>query len=553
MAISACLFPILLNTATIFSQHLLRRSADSEVCIPRSNPAGAPRPKCTLALPCIIYGHDDINDAVNTIRQNVIRNHGTANFFCIAFDFFDHQNGPNNGLDNELILYAKKELSRLEREVPAARGKLVAFFRHRSWSSSENSWIGWERKRGKIIELCRLIARGELGSLFVIYGKSAYIRNSTYLMILDSDSWLEHGGLDQLIDAMSHQAATPHIKGKTLEAGYVIGCPRGLCRPGENNTTFSKILFYNRLEPQVRSIEPSFFQNSLGHHIFVGKGLYNVSAFLELVDGRLPSERVLSHDHLEGMLAIPAYISDVYFYQSYPQQYSSWRARQHRWIRGDVQTIPWIIFPNVRGESQLRISLSVLDRLKLATNIANHFTPVGQFLIFVIIALGGVRFPFPVTLAALALGAPALWINIGFRVFENFLPHHPLKQPELYKKRKIQSIFSGTLGDYRILLINLATLADAFVITVDATAKALWRMSFSKTKLLEWRPSSVLENSSNEISSNRYWVSQLISISVLFMITLVSSPSSLVVSPLFLTWATLPSLKWIRNRDKGFL
>ncbi|WP_206540383.1 hypothetical protein, partial [Xanthomonas euvesicatoria] len=92
----------------------------------------------------------------------------------------------------------------------AARGKLVAFFRHRSWSSSENSWIGWERKRGKIIELCRLIARGELGSLFVIYGKSAYIRNSTYLMILDSDSWLEHGGLDQLIDAMSHQAATPH-------------------------------------------------------------------------------------------------------------------------------------------------------------------------------------------------------------------------------------------------------------------------------------------------------------------------------------------------------
>ncbi|WP_236497313.1 hypothetical protein, partial [Xanthomonas perforans] len=61
MAISACLFPILLNTATIFSQHLLRRSADSEVCIPRSNPAGAPRPKCTLAVPCIIYGHDDIN------------------------------------------------------------------------------------------------------------------------------------------------------------------------------------------------------------------------------------------------------------------------------------------------------------------------------------------------------------------------------------------------------------------------------------------------------------------------------------------------------------
>ncbi|MCC4622699.1 hypothetical protein LL965_22690 [Xanthomonas cassavae CFBP 4642] len=344
-------------------------------------------------------------------------------------------------------------MSRLEQDVPAARGKLVAFFRHRLWSSSENSWIGWERKRGKIIELCRLIARGETGSLFVIYGKSAYIRNSTYLMILDSDSWLEYGGLDQLIDAMEDQSATPHIKGKILEAGYVIGCPRGLCRPGENGTTFSKILFYNRLEPQVRSIEPSFFQNILGHHIFVGKGLYNVSAFLELVDRRLPSGRVLSHDHLEGMLAIPAYISDVYFYQSYPQQYSSWRARQHRWIRGDVQTIPWIILPSVSGERQSRISLNFLDRLKLATNIANHLTQVGQFLILVIIAIGGVKFSIAFTLATLALGAPALWIGIGFRVFEKLLYHRSLKRQE---QITIRSIFSSTSGDFKIFLLNLA-------------------------------------------------------------------------------------------------
>ncbi|WLA12149.1 hypothetical protein MO327_18690 [Xanthomonas translucens] len=548
IVISASLLPVSLSTATILSQRLLRCSLDTTATISRSSLTGEARPKCTLAIPSIVCGRDDIDEAVNTIRHNIIRNHGATTYFCVAFDFFDCEEGSTSNLDDDLLFYAKKKLAQLEDEVSAARGKLVAFFRHRLWSPSEESWIGWERKRGKIIELCRLIRRGEPGSLFIIHGESAYIRNSTYLMILDSDSWLEHGGLNRLIDAMHDQSAVPRMKGKILEAGYIIGCPRGLCRPGENTTTFSKIMFYNRMEPKIRSLEPNFFQDVLGHHIFVGKGLYDVSAFLDAVDGRLPPDRVLSHDHLEGMLAIPVYISDVYFYQSYPQQYSSWRARQHRWIRGDMQTIPWIILPGVRGEGQSRLSLSLLDRLKLAANIANHLTQVGQFVIFVTIALGGVRFPPIVTLAALAFGTPGLWIGLGFRLVEPWLSDSSLKQ-----YLTIRAVISDAAGEYKIFLINFVTLADVFVITVDAMARAVWRMSISGHRLLEWRPSSIVERSSIGMPLNRHWMSQVISISVLAVGMLVAPASAVFLSPAFLAWAILPSSKWVRTRDTGFL
>ena len=48
--------------------------------------------------------------------------------------------------------------------------------------------------------------------------------------------------------------------------------------------------------------------------------------------GRLPENRILSHDLLEGCYAHSGLLSDVELYEEYPPRYEADVSRRHRWI-----------------------------------------------------------------------------------------------------------------------------------------------------------------------------------------------------------------------------
>ena len=64
------------------------------------------------------------------------------------------------------------------------------------------------------------------------------------------------------------------------------------------------------------------YQDLFGEGSFVGKGIYDVDAFEHALGGRLPENRILSHDLLEGCYARAGLVSDVQLYEDYPARYA---------------------------------------------------------------------------------------------------------------------------------------------------------------------------------------------------------------------------------------
>ena len=91
------------------------------------------------------------------------------------------------------------------------------------------------------------------------------------------------------------------------------------------------------------------YQDLFGEGSFIGKGIYDVDAFERALKGRLPENRILSHDLLEGCYARAGLVSDVQLYEEYPARYSADVARRHRWMRGDWQLLGWLLPARARG------------------------------------------------------------------------------------------------------------------------------------------------------------------------------------------------------------
>ena len=77
-------------------------------------------------------------------------------------------------------------------ELNALHGsdRFFLFHRERRWNASEQRWMGWERKRGKLAEFNRLIRGASDTSFAVRHGDLAAVTWVRYVITLDSDTHL---------------------------------------------------------------------------------------------------------------------------------------------------------------------------------------------------------------------------------------------------------------------------------------------------------------------------------------------------------------------------
>src|SRR5690606_14340163 len=135
------------------------------------------------------------------------------------------------------------------------------------------------------------------------------------------------------------------------------------------------------IDPYTRAVS-DVYQDLFGEGSFVGKGIYDVDAFEHALAGRMPDNRILSHDLLEGCYARAGLVSDVQLYEDYPARYAVDVKRRHRWIRGDWQLLPWLL-PLVPlqpaaaapTKARERNPLSMLSRGQLLDNLRRSLFP----------------------------------------------------------------------------------------------------------------------------------------------------------------------------------
>jgi hypothetical protein len=157
--------------------------------------------------------------------------------------------------------------------------------------------------------------------------------------------------------------------------GYGVVQPRVRALPASSRRSrFARIMAGPPGIDAYTNTVSDVYQDVFGSGSYDGKAIYDVAAFRQALEGRVPDNRLLSHDLFEGIFVRTALASDIEVLDEQPSSYAALAARQHRWIRGDFQLIPWLRRRVPAPEGAERESdLPPLGRWKLFDNLRRAF------------------------------------------------------------------------------------------------------------------------------------------------------------------------------------
>ena len=200
------------------------------------------------------------------------------------------------GLCSSLI----EELDEKYARRPA--GSFVHLHRHRAYNPAEGIWMGWERKRGKMLDLNNFLLN-KTDRFPIKAGNLSVLRNIRYVITLDQDTQLPTESARKLVGTLAHplnRAVIDPITNRVVE-GYAILQPRvavsvkaaGRSRLAAIYSGDSGFDVYTRAVSDV-------YQDLFGAGIYTGKGIYEIEAFQKVLEHRFPCNAILSHDLIEG-------------------------------------------------------------------------------------------------------------------------------------------------------------------------------------------------------------------------------------------------------------
>ena len=370
--------------------------------------------------------------------------------------------------------------------LPDSQDHFFLFHRPRRWNAGEGLWMGYERKRGKLIQFNALLRGGCTDCFSEIVGETAILPSIKYVITLDTDTQLPRDAARQLVGTMAHPLNRPEfdaVRGIVAE-GYSILQPRvGVSLPSARRSWFVRLFAGDAgIDPYTREVS-DVYQDVFQEGSYIGKGIYDVDAFQRAIHGRFPENTVLSHDLLEACHARSALVSDVEFYEEYPSRYNVDVDRRHRWIRGDWQITQWLL-PRVPGSDARRMAnpLSALSRWKIFDNLRRSLVPVALMLLM----LGN-------WLLLPELGSLGLLLVLAIITLPGLLSalvnvfRKPADLPWAMHLRGVTGSCGRQLGQ---IFLTLAFLPyDAFI-SLDAIGRTLLRLLVTHKRLLEWQTSS---------------------------------------------------------------
>jgi len=531
----------------------------SPVPLPRLDlEAGIPASLRTLvAVPAMLTSSAGINALVEALEVRYLANRDNNLRFALLTDFVDAA-AATTPTDAPLLRLAQQCIGALNAKYRVAAGSSDAsstgsepfylLHRPRLWNPGERVWMGYERKRGKLGALNALL-RGEAGAsaLFsCIVGDPVALSGTKYVITLDSDTELPRDAARQLVGAMAHPLNRPYFDPieRRVTAGYGILQPRMVTSlPSSNRSTFAQAFGGEPgIDPYTRAVS-DVYQDAFDEGSFIGKGIYDVDAFEQALNGRFPENRILSHDLLEGAYVRSGLITDVQLYDIYPAHYSTDVSRRRRWIRGDWQIAGWLLrtVPGPDG-SRERNPLSWLSQWKIFDNLRRSVVSPAMLVLLVL---------------AWTVLAPAWWwtvIVVGIAVVPVLMATllDVLRKPTEVSLRQHLAFTarSAARGGLQ-LLFSLACLPYEAYFSVAAILTTHSRMLIARHKRLEWTPSSELaprDRASLQASVRAMWFAPAFALVVAITLVRVHAAALPVAAPLLLLWFVAPAFAWWMSR-----
>ena len=423
------------------------------------------------------------------------------------------------------------------------------FIRARTFNETEKVWMGWERKRGALLELARLL-HGENGSSFTHkVGDARYRRDVTFVVTLDADTQLPRDGARKLISTIAHpmNRARWHHGQDRVEAGYGLVQPRvSMTLPGSRKSVYAWMYSgVTGLDPYVGAASDTY-QDVFGEGSFTGKGIFELGVFLGILEERFPEDSLLSHDLIEGSFLRTALATDVEVFDDYPASFAADQSRIHRWIRGDWQTVPWLSLRvrDARGR-HTRNPLTALHRWKMLDNLRRSLVTPSTVLLMTIgwLALG-----------TAALGWPALvTLFVTFPIVYGFVDAIVMRPRAVHLASSLRSIARDTGRDIARAVFELTVLPYRAWNAADAMLRALWRVFVSRRHLLEWETA---DDAARRLGSSRagfvhrMWPSSLLSVALLSLTTIANPVRAVATVPIGVAWGLAPLVAWLVSRPR---
>jgi hypothetical protein len=441
-----------------------------------------------VAVPALLLNESQTRQMVEALEVRFLGNRDKNLQFALLTDSVDSPGGPNDA--DPLIRLCSQLIERLNRKyAPQARGSFFHFHRKQIFCASENTWMGWERKRGKLLDFNSFL-RGERDAFLVKTGDLSLLTKVRYVITLDSDTQLPRDTARKLIGTLAHplNRAVFDRSGKKLERGYAILQPKaGVDLQSARKSRLAAIFSADAtFDVYTRAVSDAY-QDLFGEGSFVGKGIYDIDAFHRLVDTWLPEGALLSHDMIEGSFARAALVSDIEIVEDYPSRYAVYCRRKHRWARGDWQTAPWIL-PRIadRFGRELPNALQLISRWKIVDNLRRAIYE-------------------PVMLALLLAGwlflprGPVFWTGAALVVV--LLPSFlqligGLTKVRRYSAAYLKNLATGFAIEQVRMALFIALLLHQSIIMIDAAVRTIFRMLVTRRNLLEWETAAQAEMSS---------------------------------------------------------
>ncbi|MEL7567640.1 MAG: glucoamylase family protein [Dehalobacterium sp.] len=444
-----------------------------------------PEAATMVVIPTLLPDVQRVEELISQLEVHFLSNKEENLYFALLGDFKDA--GTKDTPEDQLIREAALTgIDYLNQKYQGKRKIFYLFLRERTHVVPEKRWMGWERKRGAIMELNRLLINGDLGS-FEKGQETADLPKIKYVITLDADTRLPLHTAKKLIGTISHPLNRPVFnkeKGIVTE-GYGLIQPRiSVGVESANKTLFTRIFAgQGGIDPYTSAVS-DVYQDFLGEGIFTGKGIYDVEVFHQALDGVIPDYSVLSHDLLEGCYVRVGLATDLELVDSYPARYNSFVMRTHRWVRGDWQLIRWL------GKK----ALTPLSKWKITDNLRRSLVSITVLLLF---ALGLTVLPgkayFWLGFSLLTVGFPLVMGFFDFIIFKHYKTE--------WGKCHGNMVFGIKAVGYQVLLIWLFLPYQAYMMA-DAILRTLYRVFFSRKNMLEWVTAADAErNARNDAAS----------------------------------------------------
>ncbi len=512
-----------------------------------------------VAVPTLLLNESQTRQMVEALEVRFLGNRDKNLHFALLTDSVDSRNGAADG--DPLIRLCSQLIERLNRKyAQQSRGTFFHFHRRQVYCASESTWMGWERKRGKLLDFNSFL-RAEHDAFAVKTGDLSLLRNVRYVITLDSDTQLPRDAARKLIGTLAHplNRAVFDPSGKKLQRGYAILQPKaGVDLQSARKSRLAAIFSADAtFDVYTRAVSDAY-QDLFGEGSFVGKGIYDIDAFHRLVDTWLPEGVLLSHDMIEGSFARAGLVSDIEIVEDYPSRYAVYCRRKHRWARGDWQTSPWISSRVAdRLGRDMPNALQIISRWKILDNLRRALYE-------------------PVMLALLVAGwlflprGPVFWTGAVLVVvlLPSFLQlMSGLSKIKRYSAAYLKSVALGfAIEEVRVALF-FALLLHQSVIMVDAAVRTLYRMLVTRRNLLEWETAAQAEmNAKPRSLVDRYleWI-PLAALGIGGLICLVNPRALPIALPFLICWfftgqiaawldrPASPSESKVATRDREFL